>query len=853
MLRLPSIFLSLILPLALQAQWQLNEDFLDSNWASSAWYGDTATFQRLLPGIRIRDSLAGSRSISHPCPITQSATWQLHGRFDFNPSSSNYLDFDLMQEHLSQDSSNFGYRLRIGGNSKDQLQFYRLDTNTQTLLWSSPEDWLNRDPLHFHLKLFRDSLWNWSFWADTGQFNHWQYLGSTPDSNHRFNQAIRLQFNYTKTRSDKFYIDSLFLSGRLTADGIAPYLENYQLQKDSLLHLRFNEKLQRPFPSFSHPYLNVSSFSWSPQRPRSLLVRFNKVLLPNTPYQLAFQGIQDLFGNTFQDTVNLLLRVLEPGDLRISEIMADPSPKVDPSPLSFPETEYLELYNASQLLIPLEGLQIQIGSRQYELPHFDLPPDSLVVLCTASMIPFWPKAIIVLPMSWSSAALSNDGTQIYLRDKDQKVIESLNYQKDWYQDPLKEEGGWSLERQDLLVDCQNRFNWSASTNPSGGSPGQVNSNQRAYHDSLPLVLDSWGLAKSNTLKLEFNRRFFFSDSAWVFNPKVSIDSMVVSPEGLQISFYFQEALEEGDRYNLSLRDSLRDCRAKGYWLDSLWIGIPRKPQMEEVYISELLFNPRSGGVDFVEVYNSGNAFLDLADLRLALWDPETQEIGAVYPLAQSSRIIGPKEVIVLSEDPEIIREQYSNIPGRHQEVFDLPALPDQAGAICLLRSDLLFLDGVAYDDEAHSPFLANTEGCSIYRLDYSSNAIHPWQWQSTPGQYNYASPGWIPELGNQKVSGQWSATTEYLSPNADGYKDHIEFHYQLSDAAWLQVSIIDGQGSPQKVLEPGAYHTAQGVFIWKGDNEQGEICAAGVYIAYLEYRLANGEMARLRCSFVLSR
>lgn len=843
-----------LLPFSVMAQWSFFDDFSNSNWKSTGWQGDTGVFRFLNPGLQLQDSLAGSAEISLALPSLAFARWELHGKLDFNPSSSNFLEWILFRDHQYADSAYFSYHLKLGGNAQDQIQFLRRDTGTEQIIWASPPDFLNQNSNLFHVSLRRDTNDQWEVYADTGQFFQWTWRASFRDTNHHFGAATALRCQYTKTRSTKFFIDSI----RLSADARTmpvPKLVHQSFKNDSTLQLRFNTKLRAVnAPHFQlAPALGLYRWNWRPQAPELFEIVFSSLPQANTPYQLLLQGLFSRFGQPFADTLYFLRRQLNPGDLVITEIMADPSPKVDLNPYSFPEVEYLELFNASALAANLKGFQIQIGTRRYTLTETVLNPQSYLILCAENTREFWPASIPCLGVEWSTSALSNEGNLLQIYDPNNRLLSELSYSKAWYRDPLKSEGGWSLERIDPFSSCNNTFNWQESRAASGGSPGQKNSVDGPYSDSLRAFLERWELEQGRVLRLHFNRSLSTEASAWMIEPSLDLDSLVWSEGAQELSFYLKEELLSGAVHFLSLNDSLSDCAKRNHAFSRLAFGIPFVPQAGDIRISEVLFNPYPGGGDFIEIVNLGAIFIDLAALRIGLWDPFSNLSLSADPICTRHQIIGPGEVAVLAEKREHLSSFYPFNYGQFVEVAALPSMPDQGAALQLLSADLVPLDRVVCNEDAHSPLSSSQEGHSLYRLDFSKNATADSYWQSTPKAWHYATPGWIPSAAKAPKSlATWTISPDYISPNGDGYRESLNLYFHLPSEAWLQAFIVDAYGQKRFTLEAGDYYPAEGSFVWKGQDELGALCEAGIYIAYLEYRTADGKMERKRCSFVLS-
>ena len=154
----------------------------------------------------------------------------------------------------------------------------------------------------------------------------------------------------------------------------------------------------------------------------------------------------------------------------IDEIMADPSPQV-----SLPNLEYVEIKNVSGQDINLQGWKLATSSATSgPFANYTLPADSFLILTSTSGVVSFTNYGRVLGVP-SFPALTNDGTTLSLISKDGKLIHFISYTLAWYQNPLKEDGGWSLEMIDTHNPCSGQNNWKSSIDNSGGTPGRKNS------------------------------------------------------------------------------------------------------------------------------------------------------------------------------------------------------------------------------------------------------------------------------------------------------------------------------------------------------------------------------------------
>ena len=143
------------------------------------------------------------------------------------------------------------------------------------------------------------------------------------------------------------------------------------------------------------------------------------------------------------------------GDVRINEIMANPTGST-----SFPETEYVELYNASDTAIQLNGWSFVYGTRTIPLPAAILPADGYAVLFRAGSEIFVDDGGIAIPIATFPAALANTGGYLAITSPKNNLIDSISY-------PAAQ-AAWAWER-------DSDGSLYLSYNPRGGTPGSVNS------------------------------------------------------------------------------------------------------------------------------------------------------------------------------------------------------------------------------------------------------------------------------------------------------------------------------------------------------------------------------------------
>ena len=279
------------------------------------------------------------------------------------------------------------------------------------------------------------------------------------------------------------------------------------------------------------------------------------------------------------------------------------------------------------------------------------------------------------------------------------------------------------------------------------------------------------------------------------------------------------------------------------------------PDSGDVLVNELLFNPATGGSDFVELYNNSGKILDLQQLRLGHWDAELQSIRESETAFGSSYLFYPGEFLALTENRAWLRENYpSHNAERIVETNSLPSLSDDAGSLAVAATDFQVLDYARYSEDAHLSLIEDPEGVSLERVDTATSALESSNWQSAAAQAGYATPG-LPnsQQSRPRYTAELTLEPRVFSPNQDGYHDFVKILYRFSKANNVgSVSIYSAGGRLVKQLADSENLSRQGFFTWDGTGADGNLQKKGIYIVAFDYFHPGGRREVLKKTCVLS-
>jgi hypothetical protein len=557
---------------------------------------------------------------------------------------------------------------------------------------------------------------------------------------------------------------------------------------------------------------------------------------------------------TFLLVQTLHAQIAQPFDMVIDEIMADPTPVV-----GLPGVEFLELKNTSGRTISVSGWKLTTStSTSGAFPVYNLPADSFLVICSASNAAAFASYGKVLAIP-SFPALDNDGTVLSLISKEGRIIHAVGYNSSWYQNPVKQDGGWTLEMIDAKNPCTGMKNWTACKDVTGGTPGRKNSADAINIDETPPQLIRTFSIDSLTLVAVFDEPLDSTSAATVSNYSLTnqtiATAMPQAPLYDRVLLKLASPMQKRTVYSLSV-NNLKDCKGnKIGTYNTAKVGWAELATQNDLVINEILFNPRPDAFDYVELYNRSNKIIDAAALFISN-KSSTGLIGTMKKLIETSSDIFPGEFVVVTEDANSLQHEYLvKNPNNILRLTSLPSYPDDEGTVVLMNAQGL-IDEVHYKHDWHFALINNEEGVSLERIDPDAVSQDQHNWHSAASTAGYGTPGY--KNSQYKISGMVQAGIEVspkiFSPDNDGQDDVASINYNVDKAGYVaNVSIFDAQGRPVLHFVNNALLGLNGSWTWNGLGENNRVLPVGIYIVCTEIFNLQGKRNQFRNTIVLSR
>lgn len=358
-----------------------------------------------------------------------------------------------------------------------------------------------------------------------------------------------------------------------------------------------------------------------------------------------------------------------------------------------------------------------------------------------------------------------------------------------------------------------------------------------------LFIQKLTLVNSNTLTLTFNNpidpasirsgNFKLTDEN---NQNIPITQAIPnkgSDKSVDVSF----GKTAGVELSLSVSE-ISDLSGTTMQPDTRSFSYSFPPGPGSILINEVLFNPFSGGTDFVELVNVSEQAVPVHRLMLASRKEETLELKQVSTVSAEKRYLKPGEFLVCTKDPAIVLGQYiTSNAASFCAMKSFPSYPDDSGTVVLLNDSLDVLDEFRYSVKMHSPFLSEEEGVSLERISLEKPTNDRANWTSAAASAGFATPG-LPnsQTGSEtEIQDEITPDPKAFSPNGDGYNDELTLKFRLSKPGYMaNVRIFDAIGRQVRFLVKNQSLAQEGSWLWNGKSESGQKLSIGVYIILVE-------------------
>ncbi|NNC94617.1 MAG: hypothetical protein HKN92_03575 [Chitinophagales bacterium] len=822
---------------------QLFEDFSDGDFNSNPlWLGDTSEFQVNNFQLQSQGSLSSDVIyISTPYTSEDSIEISFDVRLDFNPSSSNFVRIYLQSDTGKLEIPLFGYFIQFGeaSTTADSLDFYEQESSLVTKLFSSPFPCMTSSSSNLvNVRVLKKRA-NWEIYAHCPGNNSEQLAGKfISDTLVKSISNFGFYCDYsTSSRSDKYFFDNIQIR-RIIKDTVPPWITGFELHTRDSIVLIFSEEVDSSVLMPNKVLINgaLSSEIYFISK-EEIGIKLMNPLKNGSQNILELTSVTDPANNRLDTVIYFDYYEPQAFDIIITEVMSDPTPA-----FGLPAVEFIELFNCSQWQISLANWILSDPGRSVILPDHVVQANEFVTLVHFDSLELFKKYGSAIGLSdWPS--LNNDEDHLILRSEDGQIMHQLKYSSSWHEDG-KRNGGFSLEMIDNQNPCGENSNWSSSYGENGGTPSEENAISMENPDIVNPALIRAKYYDSLTIGLVFSEQIDSSNS--ILDPANFIikDNLVTEVRFAnnfrkELIIELQKELSSNQHYNITV-NGIHDCVGlQALISNNVVFGIPEQAQKEDFIINEILFNPESGGVDFLELFNRSDKIFDLNGYFIFEINPETAALLEITELKIGSYLFLPGDHVVLTEDKlKVIDFHKPGFPYKVVEVNDFPNFSDEASVVYITKPSSIPIDRVSYSKDWHTELLGDLNGVSLERINSNDSASNPMNWQSASASEDFATPTEVNSHHIDSVSTHFEVNFEnrLFSPNGDGANDLLLFTIKKAGSGdYVSITIFTDKGQFIKQLAFNSWLGNRSQFKWDGVDEDGQKAGIGIYFLLIEW------------------
>ena len=401
--------------------------------------------------------------------------------------------------------------------------------------------------------------------------------------------------------------------------------------------------------------------------------------------------------------------------------------------------------------------------------------------------------------------------------------------------------GQSLQRFDPYSASTDSANWRTAW----PSPGSENSIARKNFDAAIKDVRTTRLSNGSeiTAIIVNEGRWDASAIGVQFFVDANHDSLAENEELLYSSLipilipfdsasvtYHWDSVPNGKQTIIVMITPLQDDRVSN---NILFSTIKNNFPSQSFVINEIMFEPRTGDAEFVELMNRSTDTIDIADWKL-MDQPGSTGNRTIVELSTSVCRIAPNGYVLIASDSSLF-VQFPSLKARHVVIHSSLSLSNSGEDLVLTDLTNTQIDSVRYSPEWHLKNLS-TSGRSIERINPSTSTNDSRNWSSSvaPGGSSPLQKNSI-FLGTIALSSTLTLTPNPFSPDHDGFEDFLAINYSLPvNSSTIRIRIYDVAGRMIRRLAQGEPSSSIGSVVWNGMDDDGNRVRIGMYIILFE-------------------
>ena len=378
-------------------------------------------------------------------------------------------------------------------------------------------------------------------------------------------------------------------------------------------------------------------------------------------------------------------------------------------------------------------------------------------------------------------------------------------------------------------------------------------------DTTPPELSSVSLVSSSQIDLIFTEAMDFDQLQDLGNYTISPDlasptSVNVDPENTSVCSlnYTGNELQSGVTYNLSV-ENISDVAGNTMIASQHPLQLVEPALPDDIFVNEILFNPDTGGFDYVEIYNASNKLIDISSLILANIQKNS------YEDIDAEGVFLPGEYLVIAPDADWLAQNYNVMYPERVIENKIPSFNDDSGNVSILSRQItgvrILSDSLDYDEDWHYILIDDEEGVSLEKISPSIETNDSASWHSASENSGFGTPGYANSqfIGSLNSETEFSLQEKVFSPNQDGDNDRLLINYSLDRPGYLAtVKVYNDRGFLITELSNNFLLSQQGVIAWDGTKNDSQRASIGIYVIVYELFHPDGDTKQGKLSCVLA-